>query len=377
MIYKYAVIGGGASALMFVANLKDKKNALILEQNETLGKKILISGGGRCNFANKNLNCNNYLGDCNFLKQTFKNFNQKFIINYFTSKGLKYSIKNNTQLFCQNSSKELLDILISQIKGSKVKLNTKVLNLNKQNDLFLIKTNKGEFKAKKVIICSGGISYEQVGVSKIAFEIAKKYDIKINPLKPALTGLTLQKEQSFLKELSGISFLGEVCVNNRCFLDNILLTHKGLSGPAILNASLFWDKGKILINFLPKFNFEKLNKNKRIISQLPLPKRLSSALLEHINLENKEIFKLNDAQLNKLKNLQKYTFAPAGTFGFKKAEITKGGIKINQINPLTFESLKVKNLYFLGEVLDIGGTIGGYNFMFAFSSALNCAKNIS
>jgi len=376
MVYKYALIGGGASALMFVANLKDKKNAIILEKNNTLGKKILISGGGKCNFANKNLNCNHYLGDCNFLKTAFKNFNQKFIIDYFATKGLNYTIKNDTQLFCKNSSKEILNILTNQIKGAKVSLNTEVLKVTKQNETFLIKTNRGELKAKNVIVSSGGVSYPQIGVSEIGFEIAKSFGIKTNPLKPALTGFTLQKEQSFLKELSGISFLGEVCVSNRCFLDNILLTHKGLSGPAILNASLFWDRGEILINFLPKFSFE-FNKNKRVISQLPLPKRLSSALLEHINLENKEIYKLSKNKLNKLKILQNYTFAPAGTFGFKRAEITKGGVDISQINPKSFESIKVKNLYFLGEVLDIGGIIGGYNFMFAFSSALNCAKNIS
>ena len=377
-LYEVAVVGGGASALMFASHLKDKRNSIILEGTNKLGNKILISGGGRCNFSNKNISCNDYLGDCDFFNAVYKKYNNKWLLNYFKSRGLKYNIKNGNEYFCQNSAKELLDILIKEIKPINIALNTKVIDITKDGDIFKIKTQNSEIYAKKVVIASGGLSFAKIGASGFGFEIAKKFNHTLTALSPALVGFTLQKEQSFFKELSGISVEAIVKVENREFQSKVLFAHKGISGPAILNASLFWSKGHITIDFLPNFDLDSIkNSKKELISLLPMPKRAIKMFLEHIEVKNKNANKLSDIDLKKLYRLKNYSFAPAGTFGYQKAEVTKGGILTKEIYKESFMSKKNENLFFLGEVIDITGRLGGFNFQWAFSSGAKCAKYIN
>jgi len=377
-MYEIVIIGAGASGLFLAAHLKNKKNTLILEHNPQIGAKILISGGGRCNFTNKNISAQDYLGNKEFFNTIYKNFTNKAVVEYFTKRGLEYTLKNKNEYFCKNSAKDLLSILEKEIKGVNLSLNTEVLKVSKENNIFLIETNKGTIKTKKLVIASGGLSFPKLGASSIGLEIAKSFGHTIIAPAPALVGFTLQKEQSFFKELSGISVKVEIKVEDKSFFGNLLFAHKGISGPAVLNASLFWKKGKITINFLPKFNFDTIKQsNKELVSLLPLPKRVIKAFMQALNLSSKAVKNYSKEEFERLKSLQNYSFAPAGTFGFSKAEVTKGGVATKEISSCSLESKLVKNLFFLGEVIDITGRLGGYNFQWAFSSAFCCAKHIT
>jgi len=376
-IYKHIIIGGGASGLMLGANIKDKKDTLIIEHNSKLGAKILISGGGRCNFTNKVINSDKYLAKSEFIKELLRVYNSKFIYSYFAQRGVKTIIKNETEYFCLNSAKELLNVLLKDIKGIEVKLNIKVLNVTKDK-IFTIKTDKGLFYANKVIIASGGLSFPKLGATSIGLDIAKSFNHKINKTNPALVGFTLQPKEAFFKELSGVSLNVEVKINKKILKGSLLFAHKGITGPVVLNTSLFWQKGTIEIDFLPNFDLSSIRDSQKSISNLlPLPKRVAIAFLKKFNIEDKKATLLTKKEFEDLKQLKKYIFAPAGTFGYNKAEVTKGGVSTKEIDNLTFESKLVSNLYFLGEVLDVTGMLGGYNFHFAFSSALSCAKYLN
>jgi predicted Rossmann fold flavoprotein len=227
-------------------------------------------------------------------------------------------------------------------------------------------------------MASGGLSFESLGASSIAYDIAQKFGHTINKTNPALEGFTVQKDQFWFKNLSGISCEVETKVGDKTFLGGLLFAHKGCTGPVILNSSLYWHKGKMSIDFLPSKKFESFLKgNKKISSAFFLPKRFMSEFLKSINLEDKAVSSLSNEEKEKLSILKNYEFSPAGTFGYSKAEVTNGGIFTNEINHQTYESLKQKDLYFLGECLDITGELGGYNFQLVFAQAYNCSKRFN
>ncbi len=377
-IYENIVIGGGASGLMFASNLREKRDTIILENNSKFGAKVLISGGGRCNFTNKRVYAGNYLAKKSFLKEFLKEYPSSVIFDYFISRGLNYTVKNETQFFCKSSSKEILDILINGIKGVKSSLNCKVLSVKKRDDIFEVDTTNGLFLSKNLIVSSGGLSFAKIGATSIGFDIAKEFGHSVNSLNPALVGFTLQPKENFFKELSGVSVDVDVKVGKKSFSGSLLFAHRGVSGPAILNASLYWSKGEIEIDFLPNFELFSIKGSKKSLSNLlPLPKSVAKAFLSKLNIDDKNGLNLSKDEFKKLEQLKSYKFAPAGTFGYSKAEVTKGGIDLDRIENFTFESKLINNLYFLGEVLDVTGELGGYNFHFAFSSALSCAKYLN
>ena len=243
---------------------------------------------------------------------------------------------------------------------------------------FKIKTDSKTIEAKKVVVASGGLSYPVLGASSLAFDIAKKFGHTITKLEPALVGFTVQKEQFWFKNLSGLSTPVFTFVEGKTFEGSLLFAHKGCSGPVILTTSLYWKKGKIAIDFLPKQKIETFFQGNKIISSaLPLPKRFIQEFLTSVELEDKNISKLTDEEKSKLKLLKYYEFPPAGNFGYTKAEVTKGGINTQEINHDSFESLKQKDLYFLGECLDITGELGGFNFQITFSEAMVCARQMN
>ncbi len=375
--YEIAIVGAGASGLFFAAQLKNKKDTILIDHNSYLGAKILISGGGRCNFTNKKISSCDYLGNSSFFKSIYKEFPNKKVLEFFTQRGLEYTVKNKNEYFCKNSAKDLLAILQKESKGIELALSHKLIKVEKKDAFFKLITDKKVIVAKRVVIATGGLSFPKLGASDIGFQVAQSFGHNIITPSPALVGFTLQKEQSFFKSLSGISVAVKVFVEKNSFEGNLLFAHKGISGPAILNASLFWKKGKITINFLPNFNLEAIrDSNKELISLLPLPRRVIKAFMEVLNLPSKQLKNYTKEEFEKLTLLQHYSFAPAGTFGYSKAEVTRGGINTDEIST-TLESKKVKNLFFLGEVLDMTGRLGGYNFQWAFSSAYCCAKHIT
>jgi predicted Rossmann fold flavoprotein len=222
------------------------------------------------------------------------------------------------------------------------------------------------------------LSFPKLGASDIGLRIAESLGHRIVRPAPALVGWTLQPAQAFFKELSGVSAEVEIQVGPRRWQGRILFAHRGLSGPAVLNASLWWERGEVVIDFLPGFNLQTIRgSRKQLTTLLPLPRRLTRALLEHLGIGDRPAFSLDRGAWERLESLHDYRFAPAGTFGYSKAEVTRGGVATGEVDPETMESRLVPGLHFVGEVLDVTGELGGYNFQWAFSSAAVCADALN
>jgi len=376
-VFDIVFIGAGASALMASSFLKNRSIALV-EASGKIAPKIKISGGGRCNFTNKQVSFQNYLGDFELIEKTFKSFGQKELLQFFDKNGLRYELRNNGKYFCKNSSSQIIEIFSRLTKGCEFFLGERVESVSYKKN-FIIKTDKQTIEAKKLVVSSGGLSYSGLGATKIGYEIAKQFGHTIITPAPALVGFTLQKEQFWMKNLSGISLKVALHVEGKKFEDDILFAHRGISGPSVLSASLYWKKGHIWLDFSPEMKISTLLRNKtkkQISSVLPFPKRFTKEYLSSIGLDDMGVYKLKEDEIKKLEELNHYEFSPAGNFGFSKAEVTRGGVDCSEINHLSFESIMQKNLYFIGEVLDVTGELGGYNFQWAFSSAVAMVKNI-
>ena len=377
MIYDTIILGGGAAGMFTAAHLKSHK-ILLIDANDALGKKIAISGGGRCNITNEVVSENNYLADKSFVKPFLESYDEVAVMNFFHKRGLTTVIEKNHQYFCKHSAKDLIDILLKELSHVDIKKGESIVSL-KHDKEFIVTTSKSTYKAKHVLIATGGPCLPKIGATDIGLNLAEHFGHESRDFEPVLVGLSLQKEQFWMKALSGISFKATVSVGKKSFTDQLLLAHKGISGPAVLSASLYWKKSSIIIDFIPDFKLKQFFKDKKklISNQIPLPKRFVKAFLEAIDLEDKPIGKLTPGEQEKLSLLKSYNFAPAGNFGLARAEATRGGILTDDIDAQTMESKKQKGLYFAGEVVDVTGELGGYNFQWAFSSAFAVAKALS
>ncbi|NOR55801.1 MAG: aminoacetone oxidase family FAD-binding enzyme [Sulfurovum sp.] len=370
------IIGGGASALM-LASLLPKQSCIILESNAKLGAKISISGGGKCNITNANMGTEYYLGDEAFISPSLEAFSQKALLKWLERQRLVPVLRKETQYFCKNASSELVDIFLKESKKQKICLNESVESVSKREDIFYVKTSKKTYTTKNLVVASGGLSFPKIGASAIGYEIAEHFGHTLIKRAPALVGFTVQKDQFFFKELSGVSTDVVMTVGREKCAGALLFAHKGLSGPAVLDASLYWEKGSIEIDFLPGFSFKSIAGSKKLISSLlPLPKRVTKAFLLQLRIVDKNYNSLSKDEFERLQSLKEYIFAPAGTFGYSKAEVTKGGVNTNEVERMSMMSHNEEGLYFIGEVLDVTGRLGGYNFQWAFSSAYICWKSI-
>ena len=378
-IYDVLILGAGAGGLMCASNLDKKLGVAVLDINGKIAQKLKISGGSKCNITNVEVSQNNYDGDGEFISAVLDNFSKENLLNYLYINGVEPVTRKNRYYFCKDSSDEIINIFRKNISHVEMFLNRDILEVKKSDDIFEVKTSKGLLRAKNVVVATGGKSYKELGASDIGLAIAKSFGIKVKEFTPALVGLTVQKEQFWMKELSGLSCFVTIKVNDKTLEEELLFAHKGISGPAVLSASLYWQKGNIAIDFLPRNNILELIKDskKLLSSVVPLPKRLSKAILEALNVEDVECKKITNESKEKLKRIHDYEFAPAGNFGFSKAEVSRGGVLTEELNPYTMEALDVKNLYFIGEVVDVTGELGGYNFQWAFSSGFVCAKEIN
>ena len=382
--YEVIVIGAGAAGLMAAIHAGAKgKKVLIIEHTAKIGEKIRISGGGRCNFTNLNTSSKNFL--CNnphFVKSALSRYTHNDFISLVESYNIAYHEKTLGQLFCDGSSKQIINMLLDECKKYQVTIKTECLvNDISKNERFTLKSNFGEFISDALIIATGGLSIPKIGASDFGYKIAKKFGHTIIPTSPALVPLTIEeKELDWFAQLRGISNHSIVSYNKTSFEEAILFTHKGLSGPAILQISSYMDKfadETVSINLLPHLNLLQLfiiDKDSKQTVANYLKKYLTNRLVENIALINDD---LNQAITNLSKenlfNIAQYIHnfpAPVnGSEGYLKAEVTSGGIDTNEISSKTMESKKVPHLYFVGEVLDVTGWLGGYNFQWAWSSA--------
>ena len=368
------IIGGGASALM-LASLLPERSATVIEKNAAPGAKILVSGGGKCNITNAVMDTDFFLADSAFVAPSLEAFDEKALLQWLKRRGLEPILKKGSQYFCRESSRELLSLLQKESRNQTFLYNETVLSVSKRGSHFYVKTDKRTVTADAVVVASGGLSFPKLGASGIGYEIAEHFGHHIVRPAPALVGFTVQKEQFFFKELSGASVEVAINVNGKICKDSLLFAHKGISGPAVLDASLYWKKGKMEIDFLPGFSWESIGKSpKQLSSLLPMPKRVTKAFLVQLGLNDKTGSRITKDELLILKGLNHYSFAPAGTFGYSKAEVTKGGVDTSEVDNRTMMSKKTEGLFFTGEVLDVTGRLGGYNFQWAFSSAASCAR---
>lgn len=376
------VIGAGAAGLMCAITAGQRgRKVLVIDHAEQAGKKILVSGGGRCNFTNLNIDAENYISNNpHFCKSALRRFDQNKFIALVEKYNIPYHEKTLGQLFCDGKSEEIVSLLLKECEIAEVsiKTNCKVGQVQKDRR-FKIAANFGLYDSCSLVIATGGLSIPKIGATDFGYLIAKQFGINVNECEPGLVPLTLSRNDlKFLSDLSGLSADALVSCNGISFRGNILFTHKGLSGPAILQISNYWNLGKqIVINLLPDINLyeaikkwqdEKSKTELRTLISTLLPKRLVQIILHQSNYD-KPVNQLNEKEIKNIEALfHQWRIVPSGTEGYEKAEVTKGGIDTNELSSKTFESKKVNGLYFIGEVVDVTGWLGGYNFQWAWAS---------
>jgi len=378
------IIGAGAAGLMCAIEAgKRKRKVVVLDHANKSGKKILMSGGGRCNFTNYHIHSDRFIShNPHFCKSALSRYTQWDFIALVDQYKIPYHEKTLGQLFCDNKSKEILDLLLTECDKANViiHLDTKILKIEKRDDhAYFLQTNFDEWLCESLIIASGGLSIPTMGASPFGYKVAEQFDIKVWPTRAGLVPLTLHiEDKNKFSALSGISIDSLVSHHDIQFRENILFTHRGLSGPAILQISSYWQASEeIIINLLPEMNvFEYLKTAQHktpqrqlntVLSEL-LPKRFIEHYLNLSYAENKlaTITHREFEQLAKLLNT--WTLKPNGTEGYRTAEVTLGGVDCHALSSKTMEANQFPGLYFIGEVLDVTGWLGGYNFQWAWSS---------
>jgi predicted Rossmann fold flavoprotein len=386
------IIGGGAAGLFCaIAAGKRGRRVLVLEHSETIGKKIRISGGGRCNFTNIYTNPDNFISaNPHFCKSALARYAPADFISLVEKHGIAYHEKKLGQLFCDGSSQQIIDMLLRECAaaGVEIRCACQVLEVNKdpQTGSFTIVTNQGSWNASSLVIATGGLSIASLGATDFGYRIARQFGLRVEEPRPGLVPLTLTSQMlKQLSKLSGVSV--DVLVSchgkiGKSFRENLLVTHRGLSGPAILQISNYWQPGKpISVNLLPDEDvYETLTSNQSSEIELAnllarhLPKRFAQAWCE-LYAASKPIKQYQAAELHdiavKIHNLQ---ITPSGTEGFKKAEVTAGGVATSELSSQTMEAKSVPGLYFIGEVVDVTGQLGGYNFQWAWASGYAAGK---
>ncbi len=390
-VFDAVIIGGGAAGLMcaLVAGQRGKK-VLVIEHANRCGKKILMSGGGRCNFTNTGTTPANYLSNNpHFCKSALARYTPQHFIDMVERHGIAYHEKELGQLFCDDSSKQIVKMLLDECEWADVRINTScsVDSIEKKSDVFVIRTSQGNVQASKCVIASGGLSIPSMGASGFGYEIAKQFGHRLLPTRAGLVPLTLTgKPQEQLADLSGLAIPAEVSCGKIKFNNAMLITHRGLSGPAILQISSYWQPGEALhADLLPgvhALEFLQAQQAKHPAAELKncltdvLPKRFAQRLSE-IQFENKPMKQYTPKQLQVIAEvLNHWPIKASGTEGYRTAEVTLGGVDTRELSSSTMESTLVEGLYFIGEVMDVTGHLGGYNFQWAWASAYACGTEL-
>lgn len=378
------IIGAGAAGLMCAIEAgKRKRKVIVIEGANKPGKKILMSGGGRCNFTNYHIHPDSYLShNPHFCKSALSRYTQWDFISLVNKHQIPFHEKTLGQLFCDNKSKDILEMLLTECEdtGVEIHLETDVTKIEKISDRnFKLQTSHGPLQCESLVIASGGLSIPTMGASPFGYKIAEQFGIKVWPTRAGLVPLTLHvEEKEKFSALSGVSVDTLVSNDLITFRENILFTHRGLSGPAILQISSYWNPGEeISINMLPELQLADYLKSMKIdqpqkqlntvLAEL-LPKRIIEAFITAEFAERKLASTSNRDLESIAELLQNWKLKPNGTEGYRTAEVTLGGVDCDAISSKTMEANNIPGLYFIGEVLDITGWLGGYNFQWAWSS---------
>lgn len=386
------IIGAGAAGLMCaISAATNGKQVVILDHANKAGKKILISGGGRCNFTNLYTEPANYLSNNpHFCKSALNRYTQWDFIAEVDKAGLPWTEKKLGQLFSDNKSEAILNLLLARCAELNVDihLNCAISHIKKdEQDEFLIATGIGSFTTPSLVIATGALSFPTMGASEFGFDIARQFGLNVTETSPALVPFTFDaKEKTRFAGLAGVSLEALIESRGQSFLENILFTHKGLSGPAVLQVSSYWQPGDTvtvcclpeleLLNALKSHQQQSPNKQLRTVLQNYFPQQVVDCFCTQQDTQ-KPLQQYKHSELEQIAELfQNWQFIPSGTEGYKKAEVTLGGVDTDEISSKTFEAKKVKGLYFIGEVLDVTGQLGGFNFQWAWSSGWCCGQHL-
>lgn len=390
-----AIIIGAGAAGMFCAAMAGQagRRVLLIDNGKKPGRKILMSGGGRCNFTNLYVEPAAYLSqNPHFCKSALARYTQWDFIEMLGKHGIAWHEKTLGQLFCDDSAQQVVDMLVAECEAGKVtmRLRSEVLGIARDEQGYTLQLNGGSVQGAKLVIASGGLSMPGLGATPFGYKVAEQFGLKVLPTRAGLVPFTLHKpllEQ--LQALSGVSVPSVITAENGVsFRESLLFTHRGLSGPAVLQLSSYWQPGEFVsVNLLPDTDLDGFiheqrnthpNQSLKNTLALVLPKRLVECLQQLQLIPDVTLRQLNSRQQSELMNtLQAWRVQPNGTEGYRTAEVTLGGVDTNELSSRTMEAKKAPGLYFIGEVMDVSGWLGGYNFQWAWSSAWACAQALA
>jgi hypothetical protein len=378
------IIGAGAAGLMCAATAAGRgRRVLVLDHANKAGKKILMSGGGRCNFTNMYCEPGNFLSrNPHFCKSALARYTQWDFIGLVAKHGVPYHEKKLGQLFCDNKSSDILNLLLAECDeaGAQIQLETSVERIEKADDGYLLQTSAGPMRCQSLAIATGGLSIPTLGASGFGYQVARQFGHELLPTRAGLVPFTITDQlKELCGELSGTSV--EDCLvscNGQSFRENILFTHRGLSGPAILQISSYWQPGDVIeIDLLPHLDLPAWlaeqqaarpnSELKTLLAEL-FTKKMANLLADSWFV-SKPMKQYSPTELKEIASrLARWQLVPAGTEGYRTAEVTLGGVSTDEVSSKTMESLKSPGLYFIGEVLDVTGHLGGFNFQWAWAS---------
>ncbi|MBE7638502.1 aminoacetone oxidase family FAD-binding enzyme [Sneathiella sp. P13V-1] len=381
--FDVVIIGGGAAGLMAAIEAgKRGRQTLVVEKAEKVGNKILISGGGRCNFTNIGAAPDRYVSENkHFMKSALRRYTQADFISMVEKHNVAYHEKKLGQLFCDNGAASINEMLLKECDQADVAIwcDATVKDVQQEEEGFVVLLDGQAVHCKSVIVASGGLSIPKMGANDFAHRMARKFDLIVTEMKPGLVPFTFESaDMKRFSDLTGVAADAEVSIGKVKFRENILFTHKGMSGPAILQISSFWDEGKsVKIDFLPDLDLleefkKQRNENpkssvRKFVSNL-LPNKLAERLIEPFG-ELPEFGNCSDKLFRNIAAaFKEIHVTPNGTEGYRKAEVTVGGVSTSELSSKTMETKSVPGLYFIGEAVDVTGFLGGYNFQWAWSS---------
>ncbi len=389
-----AIIIGAGAAGMFCSALAGQagRRVLLIDNGKKPGRKILMSGGGRCNFTNLYVGPGAYLSqNPHFCKSALARFTQWDFIDLVNKHGIAWHEKTLGQLFCDDSAQQIVDMLVDECEKDNVafRLRSEVLSVAKDDTGFTLELNGMTVGCEKLVIATGGLSMPGLGASPFGYKIAEQFGLNVLPTRAGLVPFTLHKPLlEELQVLAGVAVPSVITAENgTVFRENLLFTHRGLSGPAVLQISSYWQPGEFVsINLLPDVDLETFlneqrnahpNQSLKNTLAVHLPKRLVERLQQLGQIPDVSLKQLNVRdQQTLISTLTDWRVQPNGTEGYRTAEVTLGGVDTNELSSRTMEARKVPGLYFIGEVMDVTGWLGGYNFQWAWSSAWACAQDL-
>lgn len=389
--YDVVIIGAGGAGLMCAIEAgKRGRSVLVIDHADEIGRKILISGGGRCNFTNLGAKADRYISNNpHFCKSALARFTPADFIEMVTRHRIAYHEKKLGQQFCDDSAQLIVDMLLRECEDAAVtiRLGCPVERIERHGEGFLLATALGGLQCRSLVIATGGLSIPKMGATNFGYKVAQQFGLPIIPTVPALVPFTFtEQDLAFYEGLSGISFDAIVRCGKVNFRENVLITHRGVSGPAILQISSYWKPGdEIHIRILPDVDWtdylKQARKNsprqelKNVVGEV-LAKRFVTCLVEKGRLVNKPMAQVSDADIAAVSALMAdFTIKPNGTEGYRKAEVTAGGVDTDALNASTLECRTVPGLYFIGEVVDVTGWLGGYNFQWAWASGAAAGRH--